>query len=161
MAGIISRWWRSMGHGIHSPYAYRLVTEVLPERGRYYAYDGLERLYGRKSRRLKLLFRLVCELRPQTVCPSTLPREEKQAVLEADSGTVFVDDPAEASLTILSAPPETGELKEGQAMLSWSTGPRWAGFKRSMTRGMTFSNGHIGIAIARHGLPRQDYETRF
>ena len=35
---------RSRGFGVHSPYAYALVTTVLSERLPYYAYEGLEAL---------------------------------------------------------------------------------------------------------------------
>ncbi|MBQ7689699.1 MAG: hypothetical protein IJT30_00665 [Muribaculaceae bacterium] len=39
-----SRHHRSAGFGIHSPHAYRFVTEVLGERCRYYAYDDIAAL---------------------------------------------------------------------------------------------------------------------
>lgn len=152
----ITRWWRSKGHGIHSPYAYRIVTEVLPERGRYYAYDRIETMEG--SRRLKLLFRLVCELTPRTVCAPGITAEEKEAILLADSRVRFVDSPAEADLSIGALPPE---LRERQATAVWNTDSGWEDFKKTLNAGMTFSNGKIGIAVNRQGLPRQDFESRF
>lgn len=29
MPTLLSRWWRSQGHGVHSPLAYRIITNVL------------------------------------------------------------------------------------------------------------------------------------
>lgn len=40
-----SRHHRSRGFGIHSPYAFRFVREVLGERLSYYAYEHIDKLY--------------------------------------------------------------------------------------------------------------------
>ncbi len=152
----ITRWWRSKGHGIHSPYAYRMVTEVLPERGRYYAYDRIERLPD--SRRLKLIFRLVCEFMPTTVHAPGITGTAKEVILLADPRVRFTDNPTEADLLIGIMPTE---LREGQAAVMRIPGDKWDHYKKTLTRGMTFSNGSIRIAVNRHGLPRQDFESRF
>lgn len=62
------------GYGIHSPFAFGFVTGVVYERGRYYAYDRLRRLYGtRRSaacmrwKDYKLLFRLTNFVHPHDV----------------------------------------------------------------------------------------------
>lgn len=153
----LTRWWRSHGHGIHSPYAFRLITTVLPERGRYYAYDEIEAKASIPSR-LKLLFRLVCEFEPKTVLVTEISEEEKSVILMADSRVSFVSHPSEADLVIGTLPPD---LREGQAAVVWSVGAPWTIFKDNLTAGMTFSNGHYGIAVNRHGLPRQNFESRF
>lgn len=72
----LMRHHRSRGFGIHSPSAYRFVTEVLRERCPYYAYDDLrtlrkalqadgERCPG--NREVQLLFRLVNHFAPQHI----------------------------------------------------------------------------------------------
>lgn len=152
----ITRWWRSKGHGIHSPFAFRMVTGVLPERGRYYAYDDIEQLP--ESGRLKLLFRVVCELEPSTVYGLFMPDMEKAVILMADSRVRFVDDPENADLFVGALP---RELHEGKSALFWSAGPAWKEFRSRLTGGMTFSNGRVGLAVNRHGLPRQDFESAF
>lgn len=152
----ITRWWRSCGHGIHSPYAYRLITSVLPERGRYYAYDEIELMSD--PRRLKLLFRLVCEFRPSTVLDMMLDDEEKEVILMADSRIRFVEQPDEADLVVGSLPLV---LREGQAAVNWSAGHTWRTYKAMLRSGMTFSNGRYGIAVNRPGLPRQNFESLF
>lgn len=50
------RWRHSKGYGVHSPYAYRLITEVLrPGRYGYYAYQQLDKL-ARPDKNLKSSF---------------------------------------------------------------------------------------------------------
>ncbi len=60
------------GYGIHSPFAFSLVTGVVYERGEYYAYAPLRVLRRREGCSLRekddrLLFRLVNAAEPETV----------------------------------------------------------------------------------------------
>ncbi len=63
------------GYGIHSPFAFSLVTQVLYSPGRYYAYDWLDELMPRWQRKfpsrrracLRLLFRLANFWQPHTI----------------------------------------------------------------------------------------------
>lgn len=55
------------GYGIHSPWAFGLVTEVIYERWPYYAYAKLPILKGWKQHRLQLLFRLANHFQPSRV----------------------------------------------------------------------------------------------
>ncbi len=79
------RWLRKRhGHGVHSPFAYRLITRVIEERFHYYCYQEIETirqriLKGRLTRtqlrlrremsfkRASLLFRLVNHFKPTTI----------------------------------------------------------------------------------------------
>ena len=72
----LARHHRSRGFGIHSPSAYKFVTQVLRERLPYYAYDDLRTL--RKAlhacgercpgdHEMQLLFRVVNHLAPQHI----------------------------------------------------------------------------------------------
>ena len=73
----LARHHRSRGFGIHSPSAYRFVTQVLGERLPYYAYDDLRRL--RKTlldsgennlisdHDAQLLFRITSHFAPQHI----------------------------------------------------------------------------------------------
>lgn len=62
------------GYGVHSPFAYNLITKVIEEKSGYYAYqqiEGLHRtLHDKQSlnkRRYRLLFRLTNRFKPQTI----------------------------------------------------------------------------------------------
>lgn len=77
VASWYKRWRHSRGFGVHSPYAYRIVTEVLNP-GRRYAYYLEETL---PSRRLRLLYRVIAELRPASIVISAPESERK--VLES------------------------------------------------------------------------------
>lgn len=55
-----ARWLHRRGHGIHSPWAYALITEVLCTRSQYYKFDELD---GTESDRQ--LFRLFVYLKPK------------------------------------------------------------------------------------------------
>lgn len=69
------RFGRRRGYGIHPPFAYDLITDVIYGRYAYYAYDDLRKLCGaipgnllRYPRRVnELLFRLVNRFQPELV----------------------------------------------------------------------------------------------
>ena len=44
MPMLLRRWWTSLGHGVHSPTAFRLITLVLDQRGVAYYPEHLEEL---------------------------------------------------------------------------------------------------------------------
>lgn len=61
LSDIYKRWRHSKGYGVHSPYAYKIVTEVIqqPKGYSYYGYDKIKGLSQRKERRfLRMLLRL-------------------------------------------------------------------------------------------------------
>lgn len=72
--GKIGRFFRSRGYGIHSPFAYRLITEVLRSPYHFYAFSDIERLLdvnGMLPRKdvafHRLSFRLVHYLKPRHI----------------------------------------------------------------------------------------------
>lgn len=61
---------RSYGFGVHSPFAYRFVREVLSQPCAYYAYprlDVLARRDGMEPRVVRALFRVALSMRPGCV----------------------------------------------------------------------------------------------
>lgn len=57
----IRRLWRGRGNGVHSPFAYRFITEVLHQHEGYYAYDELE------SDAERMAYRVALSVSPQRV----------------------------------------------------------------------------------------------
>lgn len=98
-SGPIGRWWRSKGHGIHSPLAFRLTTMVLRDPGcGWYAYS---RLAGARER---LLFRVACEFDPRTVVVPegvTITGAEREAFLAARSTMRFATEPADGEVPFI------------------------------------------------------------
>lgn len=74
------------GYGIHSPFAFNLVTEVIYNRQEYYAYAPLKqhfRLHGHRLKTAKLLFRLSNDIQPDRICLFIDVPEAEQAYLQA------------------------------------------------------------------------------
>ena len=71
----LKRFRKRRGYGVHSPWAFSLIDGVILERGRYYAYDSLNKLHPWPVRMLKLyplqcrrlLFRLANWVHPSSV----------------------------------------------------------------------------------------------
>lgn len=80
----MSRMRQAWGFGVHSPFAFRLITKVIREKARYYAYDDIEAVchdrveehLSRQQKRLrkrisasrgKLLFRMTNFFRPSDI----------------------------------------------------------------------------------------------
>lgn len=110
----LRRWRASLGYGVHSPLAYRLVRHVVrPERGVvYYGEELLERspewkAEGIERRRARLLLRLVAELQPSYVWTSPgLPAIYKEAirlagcVIRVFDGKLFPGEMASADMIV-------------------------------------------------------------
>ena len=56
----LKRIGKARGFGIQSPWAYRVVTEVIGEKMPYYCYEDIDRVYKKRSERKfrKLVFRI-------------------------------------------------------------------------------------------------------
>ncbi|MBN1984992.1 MAG: hypothetical protein JW761_01745 [Prolixibacteraceae bacterium] len=80
------------GFGIHSPFVYHLVTNVLfPEAG-FYVFHEIEKLKLIKKEKsaLKLLFRLIHYFQPNNVfCEKEMTSDELNILKKADSEIVF------------------------------------------------------------------------
>lgn len=155
---IIKRWWRSRGHGVHSPFAFRFIRNVLCDNGDYYAYSLIDGLHD-DSAWLKLLFRLVCEFEPAVVEASGLSANERSAISLADSRVSVVESRRglPGCLTLVGRDGmRVTVVRDVRAGAS-----AWSDAVGRMASGMTFSNGRVGVAVPRPDLPRQDFDVRF
>lgn len=181
----LKRAWRSRGFGIHSPFAFRFVTTVLRQQGEYYAYSDLRRLTsGRKPEfaRCTLMFRLVCEFRPQSVIlDPALGGCVREAVAKADSRVRCVapdeagcDDELSDCLMILDGCSlECMQAKDvfrlidrvlagdGVVVVIGISRQLYADIKNLMAAGMSFTNRRTAVFVSRRDLPRQDFEVNF
>lgn len=74
LSRIYKRWRHTRGYGVHSPFAYMIVKEVIKPSRRYawYAYEDMETLLPSGDSRLRkearMFFRLLAILRPSSIC---------------------------------------------------------------------------------------------
>lgn len=165
---LISRYRVSHGYGVHSPFAYRFIINVLRERLPYYAYSAIDALGGAMpARQAKLLFRLVNHFEPATVSLSgPLAGEALQMARMARSSVSVTDTPALAHMVIAAGLtdgdplPDCPEPPAVVVMLMCSDHCRREA-QRRWARGISFSNGRTDVLVNLHGLPRLHYRLRF
>lgn len=173
----VARMRRSRGFGVHSPFAFRFVTCVLRERGEYYSYEQLRSLAKDKRdfRRLALLFRLVCELHPDSIISDGIGEDIRKTILLADSRIRLLsvtewmmDDGSSGKSLYLASMSDCDTdvaerifLEEGAMIMPVITAELCERIKKRLISGMTFTNGRICIFVSRRDLPRQDFEVDF
>lgn len=167
--GSFNRWRRSRGFGVHSTFAYRLITETLRCKDGYYEYRAIERLEPEVQPQLKMLLRLVCMLRPRMFRGlGTLSDTADNIIGNADSeievksetpDMLFVSHEASYGIDdVLEC------VKRGGTVFFDSIDANLHAIEvlsHEMAHGMTFSNGKFFIAVGRRDLPRQHFEINF
>ncbi len=158
------RWWQrlrhSRGFGVHSPFAFRFITEVLnPPRGyRYYAEDTSRTDDERILARLKGFFapaRIHFAGRRAEAL-----RAKGEASTEISEAELIVVDLANGCPAAIQARLERG----GCVVLAFNhgRGRRLAPLLQTMTRGMSFINASSrAVIVADTRLPRQDFRVRW
>ena len=114
----LSRWRTSLGFGVHSPFAFRFIREVLRERRcAYYAYTDIAADISKEPhaamtlRQALLLYRVVIDLQPRAafVDHGCLGADAATIVLR-HAGVPIVSDAAEADFYFGITPPPTQPL---------------------------------------------------
>ncbi len=93
------------GYGVHSPFAFNFITGVVYERGTYYAYRQLDRLYGPMVRWLhlrprkcgRLLFRLANYVHPAAIVTWRASDTVRAWLAGGCAGARLVEWPAEGA----------------------------------------------------------------
>ena len=161
------RWRHSRGFGIHSPFAFRFVCEVLnpPRKYGFYAYDQLDALRHQlrvrtiSKQRLRMLFRVIGELRPATV--AIVAEAETAALLKrvvamAAPKAEIVDDRADLLICdSLRVCPDAANA----IFLNPANGAVDAFSSRQY--GHLYRNPDITIYVGHKHLPRQTFEVKF
>lgn len=151
------------GFGIHSPFAFRFVTEVLAQRLPYYGYTDIS-----GDPRIRLLFRLTVYFRPSTVAVfSSEPQLLCQAIHKASPGAHITNTSTPDFIVADAAdfPPEAySRLIAGGAsalILNALPATRHA-IASAISHGMIFDNRRSTLVVASLShLPRQDFDVWF
>lgn len=157
--GWLTRYRHSKGFGVHSPFAFRFITEVLGEKCPYYDFDRLPSAHQR------IVYRIAARLSPATygvagdadgtpvrmACPNSEQRSGAVDLLVAGADAV-----AEAIFPTLTA--------GGVVVIDGKCRTLVEALRvhlDTIGHGMTFDNGKdLCILVAYPRLPRQDFTTR-
>ncbi len=179
----------ALGFGLHSPYAFSMVTGTLRDTASsYYAYDALRGIaarHGRTEREARSLYRLLLHLR--SLFPESAPYLAPSATRFL-SPSIFLSEIASLAFPPgAAAPPSVllladrfqgspGKMAaEVRAALSASqsafllSGINRSTEARALRRlllenppeGMVFDGWHTLLAVSRRGLPRQKFSVLF
>lgn len=103
----VSRFRNRCGYGVHSPFAFSLITDVIYEKAPYYGYRVLAEEQKKKTGLPKgarkvnhLLFRLVNRMQPQSIIEVGIPSDSSLYLQAAklSAGYLFASDQSELFL---------------------------------------------------------------
>ncbi|MDE6524298.1 MAG: hypothetical protein K2L66_01945 [Paramuribaculum sp.] len=139
----IKRRWRGRGNGVHSPFAYRFITEVLRQKDAYYAYDQLDGYLPR------LAYRVALCVSPQHVTCHTDDPAIVRALQLGHRHGLLNRRPIDADYVELTV--------KGSSFSADIAAMR--GRLDSAGCGMLFEGRRAAIAVCSTILPRTDYLT--
>lgn len=160
------------GYGVHSPFAFGLITEVVYSPGRYYAYARLNGLHTWKERLLRPRRRAVCRLlfrlsnfqQPARVCVLG-GGEKERSYLQAGCRRAVLTDCLlpRPGLIYINKEWNSGDLPVaddgGLVVVDGLKRNRmlWNRLKRSGIYQVTMNLHDVGLAFRREGMQADDY----
>lgn len=189
----LARWYKNWRHGrgfgVHSPLAYRLVSEVLRPRGDacYYGEAWARALFAgdSRSRVAATVLRLLADRNPRSVAlistteralswrrliAGTVPHAQISDTLRPDSEFIIIDSAEGPVPEGIALQTDAGAQPGGKGVYTVFTCLRDPAqrrlfeevFVRSGFRGLIIdSERDTAVCVARHGLPRQYISARF
>lgn len=144
-----AKMWRTgLGFGIHSPFAFGFVCNVLRNPHPFYAFRDEV-----KTGADKRLFRVVNHFNPRTVALiGNNTAGARRVIALCCPAARFSDNPAEADFVYLAP----GENVPEQFRVLFA-----ADLAEPPSDAMTFSNGRVCIAVRRPSLPDQSFLLNF
>lgn len=162
---VVKRWWRSRGHGVHSPFAFDFILNTLRGPNPYYAFKEIDHMT--RPRMLKLIFRVACRLKVTSASVDCAPHAEIVNTLYLYNPAIDFNSPA-PQLVVTSTHRDPGSAREclarGGTVIVLGERRRdkaFAPFVEGMDRGMTFGCGRLLVAVGARHLPRQHFEVNF
>lgn len=169
LAAAYKRWRHGRGFGVHSPYAYRFVTEVLnPQRNYgYYAYGGIARRIGRDKiavtlREAFLVYRIMLALRPSSIAiADSGPRAAllRHMAETACPGARIAND-GELLICMRGARPAQGAFPR-HSYFADASHPALHMLISAMEHGHVYRNPDRAVTIGAEHLPFQTFEIAF
>lgn len=167
----------SRGFGVHSPFAYAFVREVIHPDYRYYAHsqlDDIARAAGVDRPFLYLAFRMACHLRVSSAAAFGRSATAVGQALRLADSEMLINVAEVPTLVVADRSSDATSLEDAAAKCLAAKGSflladidcqgspaaaLWTNMIEKSAYGMGFTNGRIGVFIARKGLPRCDYEV--
>lgn len=160
---------RRRGFGVHSPFAFSFIRNVIAQPCRYYAYSELDKLCrpnGLSKSDVRLLFRVMLSQHPSTIgmycsqpteriaqyagrlaCPQARRADSSPMDMIITDAEGFSEKVIEAAVMGTSVVILTPHKDDVNAL--------W----RATSRGMLFCRPHITIYIAHNHLPHQRFDV--
>jgi hypothetical protein len=160
-AKYLSRWRHGHGFGVHSPWAYRVITEVIGEHAKYYAYPEINELFGTRRKTARTVYRLLLHLKPSRV---DVVGDARWCHLASLTGTMHSDG---SPVLIVDNPAQYTSCGDAETVIFTCLGTTdgrnlWRQIMANLSTGMAIdSHRKIGIICFRRGLPRQTIHARF
>lgn len=146
MATPLKRWWTSLGHGVHSPTAFRLITLLLDQRGVAYYPEHLEKLLEGSYLLDRQQKRLALQLLHQWPL--------MQLVTQYDKALAY-----DRALILWQGGP-LAEMPWNTGSILWHVGSKVPESFRQREAGMMVDYVGGQLLFLDHKLPRQDFWTR-
>lgn len=157
------------GYGVHSPFAFRFLTDVVYERTPYYAYSTLDEALPlahsmRRRKGLHLIFRLANWLQPAVaVLPQEACHTRRYLLAGCRRTLVLADAPAQgADLIVLREPDEqAAQMVRAGGVLILDNLQQHREWFRRLPAALTFDLYDLGVAIYEERLTKQHYIINF
>lgn len=161
------RWRHSRGYGIHSPSAYRIISEVLcpsPRYG-YYAYRCLKKFKPKyhTAREMRLLVRVLSDLFPSTIVVYGVKELFETATKTLPNAEIYYNEPVEAELFIFGKNSRCTEIssKARYVLCFDAQSPLLDEYISRMIAGHIFQSKNHAFIDNRSDLPLQTFLLNF
>lgn len=156
----LTRWWRGRGFGVHSPFAYKFITETLHCPYAYYAYQPIadEARTRREMEDAERLFRIVLHFRPRRVERRGTPSVAMETAVAEASAAFRVA--SEQLLTIIAEPQSTVNVEPNSVTVFVGRGCKSAeNLPKKHDYGMIFRGRRMIVVVMSTALPFQQFDV--